>query len=206
VILPAHSLDTAQNPAWFALWTRSRVERQVEVQLESRGIEGFAALAAVERQWSDRKKRIRTALFPGYVFVRIPGSELVRALELPGVAGVVRMAGRPAPIPDAEIAAVQALVHGVDETGALPEIVDPFEPGDPVRIIDGPFRGLVGVVLRSDDGRSDEGEPRVAVRIPAIQQARAIRISRGMVARVTAPSLPESAESPRPNARVISTR
>lgn len=174
---PFSALDSA--PAWFALWTRSRVERQVELQLATRGIEGFAALASIERQWSDRRKRIRTPLFPGYVFARLPGTELVRALEVPGVAGVVRMAGRPATVSDAEITAVRTLVFGVDETGVLPETVDPLEPGDWVRIVDGPFKGLEGVVLRGLDGES-----RVAVKIPAIQQARAIRIARSMVARV----------------------
>jgi transcription antitermination factor NusG len=164
------------DPAWFALWTRSRVERQVEEQLRGRGIEGFAALASVERQWSDRTKRIRTPLFPGYVFAYLPGSELVRALEVPGVAGVVRMGGRPAPIPNDEIEAVRLLVHGVDETGVLPETVEPLERGTVVRIIDGPFAGLQGVVLR-------DGDTRVVVNIPAIQQARAVRIPRAMVAR-----------------------
>jgi transcription antitermination factor NusG len=166
------------DPAWFALWTRSRVERQVENQLHGRGIQGFAAMASVERQWSDRTKRIRTPLFPGYVFAHLPGTELVRALEVPGVAGVVRMAGRPTPIPDDEIEAVRRLVHGVDETGVLPEAVDPLERGTMVRVIDGPFAGLEGVVLRGS-----EGDARVVVKIPAIQQARAIRIPRAMVAR-----------------------
>jgi transcription antitermination factor NusG len=164
---------------WFALWTRARAEAQVEARLLEREIEAFAALARVERQWSDRKKRIRTPLFPGYVFARIARGELVRALEVLGVAGVVRMDGEPVAIPDTEMESVFQLVNGVDETGTLPENVDPLASGTEIQVIEGPFKGLRGVIL--------EGGPeaaRVMVKIPAIQQARAIRLPRGAVAPV----------------------
>jgi transcription antitermination factor NusG len=165
------------TPNWFCFWTRARAEAQVEARLAARGIEAFAALARIERQWSDRTKRIRTPLFPGYVFSRVPGTGLVQVLEDPAVAGVVRMDGVPVPILESEMTSVFRLVQGVDETGVVPEPVDPLSPGTPILVVDGPFKGLTGIIL--------EGGPKVArvmVRIPAINQARAIRLSRKVVA------------------------
>lgn len=164
---------------WFALWTRARAEAQVEARLLEREIEAFAALARVERQWSDRKKRIRTPLFPGYVFARIARSELVRALEVLGVAGVVRMDGEPVAIPDVEMESVFQLVNGVDETGTLPENVDPLASGTAIEVVEGPFKGLKGIIL---EGGAEA--TRIMVKIPAIQQARAIRLPRAAVVAV----------------------
>jgi transcription termination/antitermination protein NusG len=161
---------------WFAFWTRARAEAQVEARLNARGIEAFAALARVERQWSDRKKRIRTPLFPGYVFARVHSPEIVAVMEDPAVAGVVRMDGTPIPIPDDEMGSVFQLAHGVDETGVLPEAVDPLLAGTAIQVMEGPFRGLIGVILEGGAGAA-----RVMVRIPAIQQARAIRLPRDVV-------------------------
>jgi transcription antitermination factor NusG len=168
------------TPEWFALWTRARAEARVEARLLEREIEGFGALTRVERRWADRTRMIRVPLFPGYVFARLPRTELIRALEIMGVAGVVRIGGQPAAIPDHEIHAVVQLIHGLEATGAQPEVADPFEPGTPIVVVSGPFEGLSGVI-------TEGGGPNVAhvvVRIPAIQQAKRIRLPRTAVAEV----------------------
>jgi len=173
-----HDAAEMERLHWFAFWTRARAEAQVEGRLAARGIEAFAALARVEKQWSDRKKRVRTPLFPGYIFSRVASGELVRVLEDPAVAGVVRMNGAPVAIPAYEMESVFQLVYGVEETGAVPEVVDPLSPGTPIQVVEGPFKGLRGIVLEGGAGAA-----RVMVKIPAIQQARAIRLPREVVAR-----------------------
>jgi transcription antitermination factor NusG len=169
--------DPAWNEArWYALKTRARSERKAGERLEGSGVEVFLAAPRLERVWSDRVKRVAMPLFPGYIFGRFPLAHLYRVLEVPGVVDVVRIAGVAVPVRTQEMASVRLLVEGVDATGALPKTVDPLEPGDPVRVVDGPFKGMTGVLLR---GR---GPAWVSVKIEALRQARAVQLERDAVA------------------------
>src|ERR1700730_10579900 len=79
--LPVH------ESRWFAVRTRSRHEKIVANQLQSRGITAFLPLVTQVHRWSDRKKTVEMPLFPGYTFVQIvPSSEqYVRVLRVYGV-------------------------------------------------------------------------------------------------------------------------
>ena len=136
----------------------------------------FLAAPRVARAWSDRIKRVALPLFPGYIFGRFPLANLTRVLEVPGVVDVVRSGGTAVPVRPQEMASVRLLTEGVDRTGALPRTVDPLEPGDPVVVVDGPFKGMTGVLLR------EPGSAWVAVKIDALRQARAVQLERSVVA------------------------
>jgi transcription antitermination factor NusG len=166
---------TPETSQWFALRTRSRTERKAGERLDRAGVEVFTAAPLQEREWTDRVKRVRVPLFPGYIFARFPPLELTPVLGVPGVVDVVRMGGRPAPVRAEELEALHRMVNGVEATGHRAEAVDPLERGDPVRVTAGPFEGLEGILL--DDPRGS----RVAVRIEALRQARAIRLHREWV-------------------------
>ncbi|TVP43110.1 MAG: UpxY family transcription antiterminator [Gemmatimonadales bacterium] len=168
----------SSHAPWRALHTRSRSERVVAGRLTQGGFETFSAQARMKRQWSDRVKRVPVPLFPGYVFARVSEIQLPRALGVAGVAGVVRSGGAAAVVREDEIEAVRHLVRGIEETGELPESVDPLSPGDRVVITTGPFRGMMGALLEM------RGEAHVAIRIEALRQATAVRLDRGMVAPV----------------------
>ena len=161
---------------WYALRTRARTERKAGERLEGAGVEVYLAAPRVERQWSDRIKRVAMPLFPGYIFSRFPLADLTRVLGVPGVVDVVRSGGTATPVRAHEMAAVRLLVEGVDRTGELPRTVDPLEPGDPVVVREGPFQGMTGVLLR------EPGPAWVAVKIDALKQARAVRLERSAVA------------------------
>lgn len=158
------------TPQWYALRTRARAEQQAGLRLEALGVEVITATPRIERQWSDRKKRIRTPLFAGYIFGRFALQQFGRVLGVPGVAGVVRMGDRPVPVRPEELEAVRILTEGVDELGELPALVDPLAPGDAVEVVAGPFKGMTGTLLHL------QGSTGVAVRIDAIRQARAVRM------------------------------
>src|SRR5216684_6791372 len=49
-----------QQPAWYAIRTRSRHEKKVSQQLEQQGIETFLPLIKRTRKWSDRTKEVRS--------------------------------------------------------------------------------------------------------------------------------------------------
>ena len=93
-----------------------------------------------------QKRRSERKFFPGYVLVHMDLNNdtwhLVK--ETPRVMGFIGgRADEPAPLSDAEAQAILARVQEGSEK-ATPKTV--FEPGELVRVIDGPFNDFNGVV------------------------------------------------------------
>src|SRR5438034_11817901 len=103
----AAAAEAWHEPRWYALRTRSRHEKRVRDQLLHRDIDTFLPLCDSWRQWKDRKTKIELPLFPGYCFARFPLVELLRVLTVLGVTSLVAVNGRPEPIREDELAAVQ---------------------------------------------------------------------------------------------------
>ena len=101
-----------------------------------------------QRRKSDRK------FFPGYVLVNMEMNDdtwhLVKSV--PKVMGFIGgSSDRPAPITDAEADAIlQRVQEGVDKP--RPKVL--FEPGEVVRVVDGPFNDFNGVVEEVDYDKS----------------------------------------------------
>tara|TARA_B100001179_G_scaffold56993_1_gene39067 strand:+ start:404 stop:937 length:534 start_codon:yes stop_codon:yes gene_type:complete len=93
-----------------------------------------------------QKRRSERKFFPGYVLVEMDLNDdtwhLVK--ETPRVMGFIGgKADQPAPLSEAEASAILDRVElGTDR--AMPKIV--FEPGELVRVVDGPFNDFNGVV------------------------------------------------------------
>ena len=93
-----------------------------------------------------QKRRSERKFFPGYVLVEMDLNDdtwhLVK--ETPRVMGFIGgKADQPAPLSEAEASAILDRVElGTDR--AMPKIV--FEPGELVRVVDGPFNDFSGVV------------------------------------------------------------
>jgi transcription termination/antitermination protein NusG len=158
-----------EAPHWFACHTRARHEKRVSEQLSRRGIETYLPLVLRERQWSDRLKRVEFPMFPGYVFGRFTLHELDRVVTVPGVARVIRHNGVPSPIAEEELENVRRFVAALAETGEIAE-PGPFEPGEGVRVMHGPFEGVEGVVVER------RGRRRVLVGLKTIGQGMEIDI------------------------------
>jgi transcription antitermination factor NusG len=154
---------------WYALSTRARHEKRVHEQLQLRGLESYLPLVGRERQWSDRRKVVDFPLFPGYVFTRLTLDELPRALMVPGVAAVVRQNGVPSPVSEGELENVRRFVSALSVLGPAPE-PEPLEPGQPVRVMDGPFEGVEAVVVER------RGRRRVLVGLRTIGQGMEIDV------------------------------
>jgi len=137
---------------WYAFHTRARHEKRVNERLQDRGVEVFLPLVTRSRQWHDRKKLVAMPLFPSYVFARAAEDSLVRVLDTPGVAGVVRMAGRPVPVADEELENVRRFAAVIVETGNVPEPEPFFNEGQPVRINSGPLSGVEGLIVERRGG------------------------------------------------------
>jgi transcription antitermination factor NusG len=155
---------------WYACWTRARHEKRVQQMLVERGVETFLPVVERERQWRDRRKLIEFPLFPSYVFGRFPLEESVRVLSVPGVAGLVKTDGRPAPIPDDELENVRRFAELLQRGGIEPEPCPYFMQGEEVQVISGPFAGLKGVVTEQ------RGRRRVVIGLKAIGQGLVVDI------------------------------
>ncbi|HRH79011.1 MAG TPA: transcription termination/antitermination protein NusG [Cellvibrionaceae bacterium] len=109
-----------------------------------------------------QKRKSERKFFPGYVLVNMELNDdawhLVK--ETPRVMGFIGgKADRPAPITEAE---AQLILRRVDDSVDKPRPKTIFEPGEMVRVIDGPFNDFNGVV---EEVNYDKNRLRVAVLI-----------------------------------------
>jgi transcription antitermination factor NusG len=144
--LPGRPEERPDPRRWYACQTRSRSEKRVVRLLPYRDVGAYLPVVRLVRQWADRTKIVEFPLFPGYIFARFGLTELHGVLSVPGIASVVSVGGRPVPIRDAEIENIRRVAAGLAATNKRPE-PQPFQRGDPVRVIDGPFRGVLGLVI-----------------------------------------------------------
>jgi len=157
---------------WYVVHTRSRHEYKVNTRLIQKNLTTF--LPEIE-SWSkqkDRKKKILSPLFPGYVFAEAPILDNETKLTILKTAGVVRILGKkensePVAVPDNKINAIRSFVNSKMEIFTLQF---PRE-GEPARIIDGPFAGIEGTVVK----RNVEKELFV-VSIELLQRSVAIKL------------------------------
>ncbi len=107
-----------------------------------------------------QKRRSDRKFFPGYVLVQMEMNDdtwhLVKSV--PKVMGFIGgTADRPAPISDKE---AEAILQRVQEGAEKPRPKILFEPGEVVRVIDGPFNDFNGVV---EEVNYEKSRLRVAV-------------------------------------------
>ncbi len=137
--------------SWYAVYTRSRFEDKVYTLLSQKSIETFLPKIEVWSRRKDRKKRIMIPMFSGYLFVDVPDltrEEQVTVLKTPGVVRILSQPDcrEPACIPAQQIEAIQRLICSKVEI----EICLYPKVGEGARIIDGPFKGIEGVVMQTD--------------------------------------------------------
>lgn len=152
---------------WYAIRTRSRTEKVVREQVMQRGLETFLPMMTRVSQWKDRRKRIQWPLFAGYCFARFSQNQRLLILQTPGVVQIIGSAvGRPEPIPDAEITALQRVTTSHYVYDAYPHL----EQGMAIEVIRGPLIGLQGNLLQKPEGC------RLVIRVNLIGQGAAVHI------------------------------
>ncbi|MGE5353816.1 MAG: UpxY family transcription antiterminator [Acidobacteriota bacterium] len=141
--------NTNQTKHWFALYTKPRHEFTAAQHLSDVGIEYYLPTVVKIKQWSDRKKKIIEPLIKGYIFIHSTEKERIIALQQRGVVSCVFFNGRPATIPNWQIDNLRLML----ETESDFEITEQIEAGTKVKIISGPFEGVLGVVNESTNGK-----------------------------------------------------
>jgi len=137
---------------WYVIHTYSGYENKVkanlEKKIESMGMEEkiFQILVPVEEEVEvkDGKKKVsKKKVFPGYVLVEMIMSDdswyVIR--NTPGVTGFVGSGSKPIPLQDHEVKHILKSM-GIDE----PKAKIPFEKGESVKVISGPFEDFVAVI------------------------------------------------------------
>jgi transcriptional antiterminator NusG len=170
--------DTQDTRKWYAIQTRSNMEKKaVETLKHMIDVEDMGAYISKEdilmpeekvSEIKDGKKTSRLRkLYPGYFFVRVKlYDEDDNFLEKPwyfirGINGVINFMGgdRPVALRKAEIERIQAQMaqaEGVER----PKIN--FNVGEAVKIHEGPFLGLTGIIEEVD---TERGKLKVSVSI-----------------------------------------
>ena len=129
---------------WYALYTKSRREKEVERDLLEDGYEAYLPKIQKLRVWSDRKKWVEMPLFSGYVFVRISSREYYWILQHPGVVKYVGFGGDAARIPEKQLETVKRVL-GLNLD--LEVTTDRFKKGETVEINAGPMTGCSGEII-----------------------------------------------------------
>ena len=129
---------------WFALYTKPHKEYMVSDFLSAQKVEVYLPEIAVKTKRRDR--RPKRPFFPHYLFARLdPQDGMIAKLRwTPGLRCIVSTGGRPVPVPDEVVQEIRRRLATM--TQAEPE--GPFQPGEGVRIMRGPFGGLDAVFDR----------------------------------------------------------
>ncbi len=156
---------------WYVVHAYSNFEQKVKASLEERirrfGLEDqfgeiLIPTEEVVEMRDGARRRSERKFFPGYVLVQMEMNDETWHLvkECPKVLGFIGgTSDRPAPISEAEANQILNRVQeGVDKP--RPKVL--FEPGEVVRVTDGPFNDFSGVV---ENVNYEKSKIRVAVQI-----------------------------------------
>jgi transcription antitermination factor NusG len=119
----------------------------VAQELSDRGVQCFLPTYRSLRRWKDRRLELELALFPGYVFVRIPLRDRLRVLQLRSVVHLVGSSGQPLPLPESEMDGLRRGLSGQVHSEPHPYL----KIGRRVRVIHGPLAGAEGILVRKKD-------------------------------------------------------
>jgi transcription antitermination factor NusG len=132
------------NRRWYAVYTRPRWEKKVNLLLTEKGIESYCPLNKIKRKWSDRLKTVEEPLFKSYVFVKIDDGEKTIVRMTHGVINFVYWNKKPAIVKEKEI---QTIKRFLDEHENI--VVYPIELNlnDRVRVTAGSLMDQEGKVI-----------------------------------------------------------
>ena len=143
------------NKRWYVVHAYSGFEKSVAQALRDRiartGMEDnfgdvLVPTEEVIEMRAGQKRKSERKFFPGYVLVQMSMDDEAWHLvkETPKVLGFIGgTPEKPAPITDKE---ANAILRRVEEGVEKPKPKVLFEPGEVVRVVDGPFNDFTGVV------------------------------------------------------------
>jgi len=158
---------------WFAVYTKPRMERKALEHLCRQNFECFLPLAENPYQRRSRPKAQRIEpLFPRYLFLKaIPEQHnLAPVRSTQGVVSMVRSGTHLVVVPPDVIQALHARIN--QETGLIRLYPVTVQPGDRVRVFDGPFAGVEGLFQAAN------GEQRALLLIELMGRQTTVKVDR----------------------------
>jgi len=151
--------DEQPKMRWYVVQAfsgfESRVAKSLREHIKMHGMENqfgevLVPTEEVVEMRAGQKRKSERKFFPGYVLVQMQMNDetwhLVRSI--PRVMGFIGgTSDRPAPISDKE---ADAILNRLQESTDKPRPKTLFEPGEVVRVVDGPFADFNGVVEEVD--------------------------------------------------------
>jgi transcriptional antiterminator RfaH len=170
-LFPSHlfELSRSEHPWWVA-YVRSRQEKVLARHLAEHGVGFYLPQAEKRTRRAGRTFDSSLPLFPGYVFFRGAAEARRTALrsnlivEVLGVLDQERLHGELESLWQLQRAGAPLVPHSY------------LEAGDLVEIVDGPFRGWTGTVLR------EKGRLRLVVSVSFLRQSVAAELDREVLA------------------------
>jgi len=152
--------------AWYVIHSYSgyenKVKKNLEHRIESMGMQDqiFQVVVPTEEEIELKDGQRRTTerrVFPGYVFVDMIVNDdswyVVR--NTPGVTGFVGSGTKPIPLRPEEVEKIMKRMEA-----EAPRVKVSFQPGQRVRIVEGPFEDFMGTV---EEINMEKGKVRVLV-------------------------------------------
>jgi transcriptional antiterminator RfaH len=133
---------------WFVAQTLCHREKMARLHLDAQGFRTFLPHFHKTVRHARQLREVIAPTFPGYIFV-VLNPERDRWRSINGTFGVARLVSahqRPTPVPTG---VVEALLGSLDQSG-LVRFDDGLKPGQPVRVVAGPFAEVLGVLQRLD--------------------------------------------------------
>ncbi len=138
---------------WVAVFTKQNAEKSAYVGIQAAGFPAFYPVERLRVHHRDGERYVITRpLFVHYLFARCDLTLLHKVAEIEGVLDIMRgIDGKPSRVPD-------GLVEAIRRAGDM-GVFDRAEPkrlrdGDTVRIVEGPFAGLIGKIKNARRDRT----------------------------------------------------
>lgn len=171
-------LNRAASPRWYCVHTRPQKEKQAAHYCATNvGVETYCPRLRQVRTIRRVKRLTISPLFPRYFFCRLDLAEAYRSVRFaPDVIDIVHLGTDPAIVSDQLIAELRSWAGDcVDIINLQP----PLEAGDHVELVDGPFRGLPAVIVRTCDERD-----RIAILLSILHCGAQVTVSRSQLRKV----------------------
>ena len=152
---------------WFVVYTRPQQELKVAHELSRMGITNYCPTIILVKQYSDRKKKVTKPLLSSYVMLELEENQRNKVFACSGIVRYLFFLGKPAVVPAFEIDLMQDHLNGVYNDIK----VTTLSVGDSHTITQGPFSGISGRVVQSDNNKIKLELASLGMRITLKKQA-----------------------------------
>lgn len=150
---PAVADEFAWNLPWYVAYAKARQEHVAKENLLRQGYSVYLPQIKVLRRIRGHHQPRLEPLFPRYLFVQ-PGSadhSIAPVRSTIGITGIVRFSHDPAVIRPETLRGIRELE--LRQSTATDEELNPFRPGERIRVAEGPLSGLEGLVSSASQQR-----------------------------------------------------